>query len=194
MKYWLCAASCMMLISGCQVFEKFTNSPVNKDSAPTISLDGEICLLDNSPQALQHNCDIGYWITYWAQVNDLAWIERKHEIAQLGEDIEDRLRKILLSQGPDTPYQDRLRAQNWSEQLFPLFTPRLQQILMTLVYQPSQQVLEFESALAILTRINASQAAEMEAKRAQLLEQQQQLEELLKIEASMMEKREGIKP
>ncbi len=183
-----------LLLSGCQLLDNTNKSPQTNKQVPTISLESEICLLDTFVQPLQYNCDIGFWISFWTQVNDEPWLSRKLKIDELGEDVESRLKKILLSQGPDTPYQDRLRAQNWSEQLFPQFTIRMQQILMTLIYQPSQQILEFESALAILTRINASQSSELEAQRSQLLEQQQQLEQLLKIEASLMESREGNKP
>lgn len=137
-------------------------------------------------------CHVPYWIEFWMDSVALTWSQRKSQIQALGEGRNDMLRKVLLSQGRGTPYQDRLRAQNWADQLLPSLPQSLQRLVQLLVYQPSQELLEFESALAILTRLNAAQAKELEQQQQRLAEQQQQIEQLLKIEASMMKTQEGI--
>ena len=64
----------------------------------------------------------------------------------------------------------------------------MSQILRVIVYQPNQELLEFESAIATLSKVNTSQSRTIEDQQRRLEQQQQQLEQLLKIEASMADK------
>ena len=179
------------VLSGCELvpdgFLTTTTEPV-EDVGPEAS----ICLTKPQETPPDHNCDLVYWVNYWTEHGGKPWQERKTHIQQLGNGVADRFRKILLSQGKGTPYQDRLRAQSWAEQLSPQLTDTMASFLNIVVFQTSQELLEFESALAILTRVNADQARQLDEQSQQLKTQQQQIDKLLKIEASMMEKREGI--
>lgn len=181
----LCVA---LTMSGCTLLDSLrVDAADDQNDHPRVSCFTDPALGDDTA-----NCDAPYWLSFWMDGVSLSWPERKAKIQALGKTDADVLKKILLSQGRGTPYQDRLRAQNWADQLLPKLQEPMQKLLRLLVYQPSQELLEFESALAILTRLNASQANEIEAQRQRLDEQQQQIEQLLKIEASMMKTQEVI--
>lgn len=185
----------LQFLSGCKLLDGFKESPEAEKIIPVVEVNqNQVCLVDveEGQVAPEHNCDLIYWMGYWIDKNRQPWLQRKSEIAHLGESTVDLFKKVLLSQGKDTPYQDRLRAQSWAVQLKPQLEAGWSDILEQLIYLPSQELLEFESALAILTRVNGNQLQEMEEQKALLLQRQQQIDEFLKIEASMMEKREEI--
>ncbi len=181
-------------LSGCELVNRYKIVEVQQESQEVSekpSANG-FCVVTEEDPLLDNNCDLSYWLSFWIDNNNRSWVQRKNAIAMLGDGTFDKFRKILLSQGKGTPFQDRLRAQTWLDELMPLVSPWMKSFLKVLVYQPSQEMLEFESALTILSRVNGNQSAELEEQLQQIREQQQQIEQLLKIEASMMEKREGI--
>jgi uncharacterized coiled-coil protein SlyX len=117
-------------------------------------------------------------------------------IKSLGNEPKQKLQQILLSQGSDTPYASRLRAQNWITSLQPQMDARMQQVLKLLVFEPSQQILELESAITILTRLNTRQEKTIEEleetlsiRNKEMEKQRDQVEQLLKIEANMSEQK-----
>ena len=181
----------VLLIAGCQLIPDSMRGS-SAAQVEDITPEAEICLAKDPTQATENNCDMVYWIEYWTTHGGKPWYQRKNQIQQLGDSVAERFKKILLSQGKGTPYQDRLRAQNWAEQLSPMLTDTMASFLNIVIFQTSQELLEFESALTILTRVNGDQARQLEEQSRQLKTQQQQIEKLLKIEASIMEKREGI--
>jgi hypothetical protein len=61
------------------------------------------------------------------------------------------------------------------------------------IYQPSQELLEMESVLVTLGKINTQQSSDIEQKILMLNKQQDQLEQLLNIEKSIMESGEKEK-
>jgi hypothetical protein len=94
----------------------------------------------------------------------------------------------LLSQAADTPYQDRLRAQLWTEDVLPNLEEPLGSFVKLLIYQPSQQVLELESAIVTLNKMNLKHAEEIEVMQGLIKQHQDQLEQLLKLESNLVEK------
>ncbi|MEO9946307.1 hypothetical protein [Paraglaciecola sp.] len=139
------------------------------------------------------DCDIHYWLGYWADIESIDWPERKAKIDTLGETDADILKKVLLSQGKSTPYQNRLRAQMWADVVFPKLNDGMREFLKVALYTPSQSLLELESALVTLSKINTQKVASIEEWRLRLAqqklkleEQQNQIEQLLNIEASML--------
>ncbi|MCC2616116.1 hypothetical protein LJ739_07685 [Aestuariibacter halophilus] len=190
----LCAAT--LAVSGCASFQSpfgtFNTPPATQVSEQHLCVD----------VAADKQCALMDWVTFWFQNNELSWRERKQHIERLsGDSPALTLKKVLLSQGRGTPYQDRLRAQNQLDGLLQSLSGDWQRFFHGLVYSTSQESLEYESALTILTRINARQSREIEelkgklsAQEERLKQQQAQIEQFLKIEASMMEKREGIEP
>jgi uncharacterized coiled-coil protein SlyX len=118
----------------------------------------------------------------------------------MSDDARSLLVKILLSQPTDTPYNQRLRAQNWVVKIEGQTSPAMNVLLDQLIYQTSQQLLEFESAITILSRVNVRQQkaiTELEqqlSKREQEIQkQQEQVDKLLKIETDLIEQNRSEK-
>ncbi|MFT2092630.1 hypothetical protein [Paraglaciecola sp. 2405UD69-4] len=144
-------------------------------------------------KATEADCDIHYWLGYWGNIENIDWPERKAKIDTLSDSDADVLRKVILSQGKSTPYQNRLRAQMWAESVFPKLNDSMRTFLEVALYTPSQSLLELESALVTLSKINTQKVAsieerriELEQQKKKLQEQQHQIEQLLNIEASMI--------
>jgi hypothetical protein len=97
------------------------------------------------------------------------------------------LKKILLSQGKSTPYQDRLRAQGWVESILPKLSQHMRRFILIALYHPSQDLLELESALVTLSKINTQQSFKIEEQQLLLKKQQSQIDQLLNIEASIIQ-------
>ncbi|TRY31024.1 hypothetical protein [Aliiglaciecola sp. M165] len=176
--------SASLLFSGCSIIEKWQQQ---KSEANVTEQAADYCIVADQESDVPNNCDLRYWLAFWVEHDSLRWTQRRDKIDQLGDSPSDTLKKVLLSQGKGTPYQDRLRAQGWADDLLPKLSQPMRDLILVIIYQPSQQLLEFESALTILTRINTNQSKELDAQKERLLEQQQQIEQLLKIEASMMQ-------
>lgn len=174
-----------VLISGCQL------SP-NGFSIDRDQENPKFCLVSQKRNT-KYNCNLAYWMAFWTQQDGLPWAERREQIKSLLDDtsVTSQLKKILMSQAKDTPYQDRLRAQGWTEKLMPQLSESMQQLLHVIVYQPSQAVLEYESALTILTRLNSQQSEQLQEQKMQLEQQQSQIEAFLKIEASIVDAEEN---
>jgi Trp operon repressor len=67
----------------------------------------------------------------------------------------------------------------------------MQQFVTVAIYQPSQELLELESALVTLSEISTNQADRVKEQQRLLDQQQNQIELLLKIEASIMDNTRG---
>jgi len=150
------------------------------EEAETIALFGDYCKLDT-------------WSDKLMLSSTIAWPIRSGMIEELGQDPKSLLEKVLLSQSNDTPYRNRLRAQKWIEELQTLSDKSMTHVLDILIYQPSQQLLELESAITILSKVNTRQEKTITAQAVQLIEkneeienQRKQVEQLLDIEASMV--------
>lgn len=201
MKVLVLCLVCLWFLQGCELFDGKSPSVAEVNSVDD-GIEDEIakpvktiCFVQNDEKnkAEKPHCDFSAWMNFWVEHDTLSWPKRREMIEKLSDTPKDLMKKVLLSQRRGTPYQNRLRAQAWIDQLQPKLTNDSKEWLNLIVHHPSQQLLEFESALTILTRINTNQSKEIEAQQDTIKEQQQQIEQLLKIEASMMEKREGIK-
>jgi hypothetical protein len=180
--------SIIILFSGCELLPS-SNSAQITTSIPEIRPN---CVWE-SP-SVENHCRIEFWLQYWSQIEDIPWPERKEKIEILSEQEDDILKKVLLSQGKSTPYQDRLRAQRWVEIILPKLTQPMRRFITVALYYPSQGLLEMESALVTLSKINTHQSFNVEEQQTKLNEQQilldkqqSQIDQLLNIEASIME-------
>ncbi|WP_339721648.1 hypothetical protein [uncultured Paraglaciecola sp.] len=186
--------SAFILFSSCELLPVL-NSPetMTKDTeASTESAElaeskeeQPICVWEVSSD--ENNCKIEYWLQYWYQIEDMPWPERKSQIEALSDQDVDVLKKVFLSQGKSTPYQARLRAQGWVELILPKLSQRMRRFITVALYYPSQDLLEMESALVTLSKINTHQSFNIEEQQIQLKKQQSQIDQLLNIEASIME-------
>ncbi|MEW9798085.1 hypothetical protein [Alteromonas sp. CYL-A6] len=180
-----------LLVSGCASFLSPGNqTTTNLPESPTdvVVLDDNAFCLVADETMLPHNCDARYWVALWVKADNTAWPERKRALSALGSTLSDKLHRIILSIPVDTPYQDRLRAQTLLNEVTSSLTPQAQRVATTLLAQPNQQMLEFESAITLLSRVNTRQANSIDVLKNELELQQKKLEELLQIEATLMDK------
>lgn len=177
----LVVVSILIVFSSCELMESLKTSQVKSETLKNKA----ICVWKNSSQG--HDCNIEPWIKFWSEIEDVAWPERKKQINALTEQDADVLKKIFLSQGKSTPFQDRLRAQAWVEAILPKLGQQMRRFMLVALYHPSQDLLELESALVTLSKINTQQSFNIEEQQLRLNKQQSQIEQLLNIEASIME-------
>jgi Trp operon repressor len=181
----LLVATVLVLVSGCQI-----RGQVDDTTGWGVE-SKDICVFVDQDIESGPNCNADIWLRYWSAVNTMTWPERKAQIESLSEDPEDTLKKVLLCQGKGTPFQNRLRAQSWLTSLMPMLSDEMQQFVAVAIYQPSQELLELESALVTLSEISTNQADRVEEQQRLLDQQQNQIELLLKIEASIMDNTRG---
>jgi hypothetical protein len=173
--------SIFILCSSCELLQSLELSKATAGSLKNQA----VCVWGNTSEA--NECKIDYWLNYWSEIEDITWPERKKQIDALSEQDADVLKKILLSQGKSTPFQDRLRAQGWVESILPKLSQQMRRFILVALYHPSQDLLEMESALVTLSKINTHQSSNIEEQQTLLNKQQSQIEQLLNIEASIMQ-------
>ncbi|WP_340679867.1 hypothetical protein [Paraglaciecola sp.] len=186
----------ILTISGCELIGDRKTSSTQENTtvvAENAKLNETFCISSVTEAPVEQNCNIEYWLNYWSDIENSSWPQRKTKIEQLGSEATSTLKKILLSQGKATPYQDRLRAQRWIESLLPKLSPQMRNFMSVVIYQPSQELLEMESALVSLSRINTDLTNAKDAQKLLLEKQKNQIEQLLKIEASIMNNEKGDK-
>jgi hypothetical protein len=131
-------------------------------------------------------CDLMPWLDYWLQANSLNWKERQQQLSALGSTSADRVKMILLSHVPGTPYQSRLRAQLVAQLFTENHQGKLAKFIQLIVFLPAQEKLELESALATQTRFNIHQEKQLQHQREQLSDQELQINKLLQIEKNII--------
>ncbi|MBF7073179.1 hypothetical protein ISG33_07195 [Glaciecola sp. MH2013] len=182
----------LMSLSSCKLLH---DSLINAEAEPEV-VELKTTAYCSSPETMevfQEYCKLDTWAEKIIQASSIAWPARIEMIEALGDDPKSLLEKILLIQSDDTPYRNRLRAQGWIEELQTFTDKGMTQILEVIVFQHSQQLLELESAITILSQVNSRQAktigaqeVQIEEKNKQIETQRKQVEQLLDIEASMV--------
>ncbi len=185
----------LALLTGCEVLNEVKTVATTTTLETTVNKSA-LCVNKQQKADFDQFCDAEAWLEYMLQVQALTWSERLQEIDELDASTPSLIKKVLLSQGADTPYQHRLRAQNWLVSLNEQGSATLQRLLNGVIFENSKLLLEFESAITILSRVNARQMIiidELELKilkREQEIEKQQdQVEQLLKIETDLIEQK-----
>jgi len=182
----------LTVLSGCTLLPTQQSTSKNigngAEGSESLTLDASVCVLTAPPPSFHHNCDMGYWLHTWIAADNTPWNKRKQTLMTLGQSEEDRLLAYVLSLPTDTPYQDRLRAQLGIESLTPHLTDAAALILNVVASKPNKQLMELESAMSVLSKANTQRGKEIQRLRDELKAQQQKLEELLQIEATLMDK------
>jgi hypothetical protein len=80
-----------------------------------------------------------------------------------------------------------LRAQGWVESILPKLSQHMRRFILIALYQPSQDLLERESALVTLSKINTQQSFKIKEQQILLKKQQSQIDQLLNIETSIIQ-------
>lgn len=124
------------------------------------------------------------WQHYRAAVLQMNSAERDAAGKALQKSPVDELKGLLLRIHPDTPYPVRFRAQNQlSEQLSRL--PAGLADLLRWDYAYNQKLLESESAVKALGRLNGQQQDNLERLQKQNADLQKKIEALTQIEAKL---------
>ena len=177
----LVTCSTLILFTSCEMLSSLKSSTTKA----VIDINHPLCVWESSSKA--NDCKIDPWLRFWSEIEDISWPERKKQIEALSEQDADVLKKVLLSQGKSTPFQDRLRAQGWVESILPKLSLPMRRFILVALYNPSQDLLEMESALVTLSKINTHQSLNIEEQKILLNKQQSQIEQLLNIEASIIQ-------
>lgn len=179
------------LVSACGMLpEKEVEKPteIKEATKPKVVEKDKLCWFDEAPQSFEHNCDWHFWSNVWLTADATPWVKRKQLIEALGNTEADKLNKYFLTLPTDTPYQDKLRAQLALDEVSPMFSDSARLLFNTIAVKPNKQQMELESAMSVLSKENARNVQALKALRAELDAQQQKLEELLQIEATLMDK------
>jgi hypothetical protein len=184
------ALSAALILTGCTLTPDKEPQTQPDNYQPAVELTNNDCVFQSGAQLDPARCDLGFWLDYWAQVDQMTWPKRESLIEQLGDSPDMLLQKVILSQPVNTPYKARLRAQHWFEQLLVALTPQNQQRLKAIIHKPSEHMLEFESAVTLLSKMNNGQDKTIEAQENQINELKAQLEALLNIESNLMSQEE----
>lgn len=179
----------VLTLSGCELLKPLKSEP----SQVVDIMTSRYCESAETIERFSDYCELDTWADKLILASTISWPERSQLIDALGQDPQSILEKVLLSQGEDTPYRNRLRAQKWIEELQTMTDKSMTQVLDILIFQPSQQLLEMESAITILSKVNGRQEKTITAQEIQIAEknkeiedQRKQVEQLLDIEASMV--------
>ncbi|MDX1678815.1 hypothetical protein [Arsukibacterium sp.] len=178
----------LALLSGCQLLNQqppvpepvtepeFTEQPVVAEeitpgSAVALSLNDDAATL----QA---------WVQYRASLldNKEVWRESLAEVTE--PDPVQSLQRVMLQLHPDTPYLTRLRVQMQLAEQIAQLPPGLAALLSwDLIF--NQKLLETESAVSALTRLNVQQHENIERLQKKNRELQKKIDALTQIEAQL---------
>ncbi|MCW8107825.1 hypothetical protein OPS25_04840 [Alteromonas ponticola] len=186
---------CVVLLAGCKLVPPppvETEQPLPPEVVEvkqTEPIDtSELCLVEKEVAEFEHRCDLAYWTSLWIKADEMSWPRRKDAINALGNSFEDKLTKIIFTLPISTPYQDRLRASHWLKEIQARLSPDFARLVKSIVQTPNEQILEYESAITLLSRVNTQQSQSIENLQKELEAQRKKVEELLQIEASLMDK------
>lgn len=177
----------IVFLSGCQHLASFQQ---NKPQVTSIEPTCVFIVGQTEPPELPvsaQQCQQSYWLAMWQTAIDQTWRERRAVIDSLSRTDPEKLQAFILSQPLDTPYQYRLRAQSQFDSLVDQLSPSFEQLLRDLAYTPSQKLLEYESAVTVLSQVNTRQKKLIDEQAQILQEQQEKLDQLLKIESTILE-------
>lgn len=177
----------VLLLAGCQLTAPEPVAPVTDViskqpeavSPIAIKTEDKVALaIDDSPEVLQA------WIHYRAQLLNQVATERE-QLQQLDSTDEvSELKRIIFQLHPDTPYLTRLKLQMQLSDKLASLPPSLADLLSwDLAF--NQKLLETESAVSALTRLNAQQQQNIDRLRTTNKELQKKIDALTQIEAQL---------
>jgi hypothetical protein len=179
----------LLMLTGCQsLLSKPKSSEPAPNEAARAILDEDICLFEHAPKDFEHNCDMRFWINEWVVASATSWSERKATIKEMGNSQYDIVRAYVLTLPNDTPYQDRLRAQLALDTLSEKFTASAKEVINVVAAEQNNQLMQLESALVVLEKENTQRGEALQQLRDDAVSLRKKLEELLQIEAALMDK------
>ncbi|WP_166838486.1 hypothetical protein [Rheinheimera pleomorphica] len=187
MKTRLILAS-LLLLTGCQLLP----APAPTQPAPVQPLEAEpeaVALSEPEPVATplairDDAATLQAWVNYRAGMLNRINEERELLNADTAQDDVWQLKRTILQLHPDTPYLSRLRVQmQLAEQLATLPAPLAALLSWDLAF--NQKLLEAESAVSALTRLNAQQHDNIDRLQKTNKELQKKIDALTQIEAQL---------
>ena len=179
----------LLMLTGCQsLLSKPKSSEPAPNEAARAILDEDICLFEHAPKDFEQNCDMRFWINEWVVASATSWSERKATIKEMGNSQYDIVRAYVLTLPNDTPYQDRLRAQLALDTLSEKFTASAKEVINVVAAEQNNQLMQLESALVVLEKENTQRGEALQQLRDDAVSLRKKLEELLQIEAALMDK------
>ncbi|CAM3688071.1 hypothetical protein [Rheinheimera salexigens] len=137
-----------------------------------------VLAIDNSPETLQA------WIQYRAELLNQVADEREQLSPLEVTDAVTELKRTILQLHPDTPYLTRLKQQMLLSDKLNKLPPSLA-ALFSWDLAFNQKLLEAESAVSALTRLNAQQHDNIERLQKTNKELQKKIDALTQIEAQL---------
>jgi len=179
----------LIVATGCQSLTRNNDNAGEPEKVtPVAKIERDLCLFDEAPQGFEHNCDAVYWLNTWISSANQPWLERKQALKALGDSAFDTLHAYILTLPTDTPYQDRLRAQLALDDIANKFTPTAQEVINVIAGSHNNQIMQLESAMVVLEQENTSRGEKVKALEIEAVNLRKKLEELLQIEATLMDK------
>ena len=179
----------LLVLTGCQSLTRnSSNTGEPEKVTPVAKIERGICLFNEPPSVIEHNCDAAYWLNTWIAAANQPWVERKQALRALGDSAFDTIHAYILTLPIDTPYQDRLRAQLALNDIAGTFTAEAQEVVNVIAASQNNQIMQLESAMVVLEQENTSRGEKVEALEQEAVNLRKKLEELLQIEATLMDK------
>lgn len=179
--------SVLLLLSGCQTLQTPVVQPVavsNESVTETVEPVPEPAPVETTLAISDDSNNLKAWVQYRSSILPRLNDERELLAAENSNDAIWQLKRTILQLHPDTPYLSRLRVQmQLSEQLQLLPAPLAQLLSWDLAF--NQKLLEAESAVSALTRLNAQQHDNIERLQKTNRELQKKIDALTQIEAQL---------
>jgi hypothetical protein len=179
----------LLVLTGCQSLTRNNDNAGEPEKVtPVAKIERDLCLFDEAPQGFEHNCDAVYWLNTWISAANQPWLERKQALKALGDSAFDTLHAYILTLPTDTPYQDRLRAQLAVDDIANKFTSTAQEVINVIAGSHNNQIMQLESAMVVLEQETTCRGEKVKALEIEAVNLRKKLEELLQIEATLMDK------
>ena len=179
----------LLVLTGCQSLTRNNDNAGEPEKVtPVAKIERGFCLFDEPPEGFEHNCDTAYWLNMWIAAANQPWLERKQVSKSLSDSAFDTLHAYVLTLPTDTPYQDRLRAQLALDDIAGTFTPTAQEVINVIAASHNNQIMQLESAMVVLEQENTLRGEKLKALEKEAVNLRKKLEELLQIEATLMDK------
>lgn len=179
----------LLVMTGCQSLTRNNDSAGEPEKVtPVVKVERGFCLFDEPPQNFENNCDATFWLNAWIDAANQPWLARKQTLSALSKSTFDTLHAYILTLPNDTPYQDRLRAQLALDAIAKELTPAAQELIRVVAGAQNNQVMQLESAMVVLEQENTSRGEKLKMLEKEVDNLRKKLEELLQIEATLMDK------
>lgn len=179
----------LLTLSGCQLLSQQQPLPEAEQAPPltdpVLTADEFATVPEEVPLSLSDDpATLQAWVNYRASLlhNRALWRESLGDLAE--PDPVQMLQRIILQLHPDTPYLTRLRVQMQLAEQIAALPPGLAALISwDLTF--NQKLLETESAVSALTRLNAQQHDNIERLQKTNRDLQKKIDALTQIEAQL---------